>query len=456
MADKPHLIVEAGPDRGLEIRVPPAGMRLGRARENDVMLADPLLSRHHCRLSLRDDGALWVTDLDSANQTLVNGTPVTEARLHPGDRVLIGDTLLVATPAAGTPAAVTATLPAATLPTVKPLPPVAGAPGEPTQTPLVDLGFEDTAQPATRQASLRPLLWAAGAAALLLLGAALIMRLPPSDQTPRPPPTHDDAGLLPLELQYEKVEADRQSIFRYEMSLTPDLLLTIRIDDLAENRHVRREAMVATNLVRELARDINESGFFALADSYEGIARTGGLTSWDLTVVLGKRAKRCLVSNRLEPEAFQTVRERIETFGKNELGIWAIQYSRDKLVTLAEESLTRARNQYDERGIAYGNLAEAIRRFREAEFYLETVEPKPDFYGAIVSGMEQAREELDRRYEEQRFLADRALNLKEWSTAARELRILREMIPDRGDPRHVEATRKLLDVENRLKTREKP
>jgi hypothetical protein len=84
------------------------------------------------------------------------------------------------------------------------------------------------------------------------------------------------------------------------------------------------------------------------------------------------------------------------------------------------------------------------------------VEPKPEFYGTIVSGMEQAREELDKRYEEQRFLADRALNLKEWNTAARELRILREMIPDRDDPRHIEATRKLLDVENRLKSREKP
>jgi hypothetical protein len=234
------------------------------------------------------------------------------------------------------------------------------------------------------------------------------------------------------------------------MSLSPDMLLAIRIDDLAENRHVRREARVATNLVRELARDINESGFFTLADSYEGIPRAGRLTSWDLTVVVGTRAKRCLVANRLEPAEFLAVRERIETFGKNELGIWAIQYSRDKLVNLAAEALTRARNLYDERRIAYGNLAESIRRFQEAEFYLETVDPKPDFYGEIVSGLSQSREELDKNYEEQRFLADRALNLKEWSTAARELRVLLQMVPDRGDPRHEEATHKLLDVENRL------
>jgi hypothetical protein len=73
----------------------------------------------------------------------------------------------------------------------------------PEQAPLVDLGFDDTAQPAARPASLRPLLWAAGAAALLLLGAALIMRLPSGDQAPSLKSPRDDAGLLPLELQYE-------------------------------------------------------------------------------------------------------------------------------------------------------------------------------------------------------------------------------------------------------------
>ena len=125
----------------------------------------------------------------------------------------------------------------------------------------------------------------------------------------------------------------------------------------------------------------------------------------------------------------------VETFGKNELGIWAIQFSREKLVALASESFTRARNRFDERGIAYGNTAEAIRRFKEALFYLQTIDPKPDFHGELVSLLAQAEDELGRRYEEQRFLADRALNLKEWSAAARELRILRELIPDRSDPR---------------------
>ena len=50
-------------------------------------------------------------------------------------------------------------------------------------------------------------------------------------------------------------------------------------------------------------------------------------------------------------------------------------------------------------------------------------------------------------------LLDRALNLTDWETARRELRILCELIPDAKDPRHAEATAKLLDVETRLKNK---
>ena len=49
------------------------------------------------------------------------------------------------------------------------------------------------------------------------------------------------------------------------------------------------------------------------------------------------------------------------------------------------------------------------------------------------------------------FLADRAINLQDWATAQRELRILCELVPSTKDPRHAEASAKLLDVESRMK-----
>ncbi|RMF99284.1 MAG: FHA domain-containing protein [Gammaproteobacteria bacterium] len=89
-------------------RVPLRQRRLliGRQRQNDLPLPSHYVSRHHALLSERQDGYLLV-DLNSTNGTYVNGAPVRERRLVPGDLIAIGDyrlRLLEAAPAAGPPA----------------------------------------------------------------------------------------------------------------------------------------------------------------------------------------------------------------------------------------------------------------------------------------------------------------------------------------------------------------
>ena len=456
----PLLIAEAGPERGREIPVPEGATTLGRSSQCDVCLIDPILSRHHCRV-LFANGILSVEDLDSANGTLVNGSEVKMAELHDRDTVTIGDTVLrvhcAAGPVNGQPPAEGAPADAPMV-DLGPVPELAGkAPQGGGAAPVVvDLGFDKSADDAAelKKPNWRPLIWGLGAVAVLILAVSLILRTPEEEPSPvaaipKAPP------LTPLEIEYEKVEASTGGVFRYRMQLDADGRLAVEIDDMNEDRHVRKDTVLASNKIERLARSLDKSGFFHLADKYEGVAPSGVLGSLDITVIANKRVKRVEVLNRVEPDVFRDVRESLETFGKNELGIWAIQFSREKLVELALESLTRARNTFDERGIDYGNTYLAIKRFQEAAFYLDTVDPKPDFYGEIVTGLSKAEEELNAKYEEQRFLADRAINLKDWNTAARELRILREMIPDRDDERNVEAGRKLLDVENRLKAKDK-
>jgi hypothetical protein len=103
--------------------------------------------------------------------------------------------------------------------------------------------------------------------------------------------------------------------------------------------------------------------------------------------------------------------------------------------------------------VAYGNLSQAIKSLTDAENCLETVDPKPDFYADLLSTAADCREALEKAYNTQSFAAERAMKLKAWDDAARELRVLREIVPDRGDPRNQEATKKLIEVENRLKSR---
>ncbi|HTC85147.1 MAG TPA: DUF3662 and FHA domain-containing protein [Candidatus Acidoferrum sp.] len=80
--------------RGRSIVVDGRPLTLGRANDNDVVLGDGGVSRHHARLQGRG-GALILTDLQSRNGSRVNGVTVTEVVLGPGDRIQLGETVLV-------------------------------------------------------------------------------------------------------------------------------------------------------------------------------------------------------------------------------------------------------------------------------------------------------------------------------------------------------------------------
>jgi hypothetical protein len=69
-------------------------LRLGRARDNDVIVEDEFTSGHHARLFI-EAGKVWVEDLGSTNGTLLNGRPVRgRAALAPGAELCIGDLVL--------------------------------------------------------------------------------------------------------------------------------------------------------------------------------------------------------------------------------------------------------------------------------------------------------------------------------------------------------------------------
>lgn len=67
---------------------------LGRHKDNDLVLADPSVSRHHALL-MGEFGGFSISDLHSVNGTYVNQVPVTRpALLMDGDQVRLGDLTL--------------------------------------------------------------------------------------------------------------------------------------------------------------------------------------------------------------------------------------------------------------------------------------------------------------------------------------------------------------------------
>jgi hypothetical protein len=70
-------------------------LTIGRSSQNNIVLNDPLISRHHAQLAQHYNGVITITDMGSRNGTKVNGYRiVSETTLRPGDQVRLGDTML--------------------------------------------------------------------------------------------------------------------------------------------------------------------------------------------------------------------------------------------------------------------------------------------------------------------------------------------------------------------------
>ena len=447
MAKRPQIIILSGEMAGKRFDVREGGVRLGRSSSNDIHIPDEELSRNHCLFEQDGADAIRIVDLASANGTFVNGEQLgaDAAVLKVGDIIEAGRSVLRVV--------------------------AEGAPDETPERTLaptpgaIDLGLAGD-QAASADASPAPgrkstarssILW--GVAALVVVCAIAAMLLVPSAATYAPRPA-DGGGRMPAktsggvtELRYEKIDANSSHIFRFAMEVDGDGLMRVTCDDVpGEQRHIEKKKQLTKEEKAHLAKIFDDEGWLALDRSYSGSSAMdeNRLESYRICTIGGGGARETCVENTVEPEAFRRVREALEAFSRNELGIWALQYSREELLKLVKASEDLGDSRWEERDVRYGNISDAVAAYREAVFYLDTLEPKPDGYRALKEKLETAVAELDRRYRDQRFAADRAINLSDWDAARRELRTLLDIVADTDDPRHTEAKAKLVDVEKRL------
>ncbi|MEV7773740.1 ATP-binding cassette domain-containing protein [Kitasatospora sp. NPDC086791] len=76
------------------LRLPGHTVRIGRAPDNEMVLDDLVVSRHHAELRELPDGGHEIVDLNSHNGTYLNGRPVRRAPVGPADIVGIGHSAL--------------------------------------------------------------------------------------------------------------------------------------------------------------------------------------------------------------------------------------------------------------------------------------------------------------------------------------------------------------------------
>jgi transcriptional regulator with AAA-type ATPase domain len=91
--DELMLVVITGQARGQKKRLGER-LRIGKATDNDLVLPDDTVSRHHCELE-RGPGGIVVRDLGSTNHTRVGRTTVREATIEPGATLTVGNVEII-------------------------------------------------------------------------------------------------------------------------------------------------------------------------------------------------------------------------------------------------------------------------------------------------------------------------------------------------------------------------
>lgn len=89
----PRLRIDTGKQAGKVIDVGKAAI-IGRGETAQVQIADAHASREHCKVF--EQGGTWlVADLNSRNGFKVNGVQTTRKNLGNGDKITIGETVIV-------------------------------------------------------------------------------------------------------------------------------------------------------------------------------------------------------------------------------------------------------------------------------------------------------------------------------------------------------------------------
>ncbi len=67
---------------------------IGRLENNNIVIPDPSISRHHAEISYKQ-GQFYLVDLNSANGTFLNGRKIEEKRMKNSDQIGLGKVTLI-------------------------------------------------------------------------------------------------------------------------------------------------------------------------------------------------------------------------------------------------------------------------------------------------------------------------------------------------------------------------
>jgi pSer/pThr/pTyr-binding forkhead associated (FHA) protein len=468
------LITIAGPQLGMRYSVSKDGVIIGRSRLSDIVLQDEALSRQHCRIYWQD--GFYLEDLASSNGTSLNAEEVTRSMrpLAMGDIISLGSTKLLVDTGVFTTSQVELISGVKSEPVQsepiksepaksEPMPSVvAETPAKPFEiTPQPEETLEPTdlfkreeeeAPTAEEGGHFKRLLFPIVALLTLFVGATIALTFDFSGAVEAKAPVRQlKADVAQVEFEYENLRIDAQHLFRYFLKYDgPANQLYLSVDDLGDaDRSFKKQKILSDTAKTALVKLLKEAEIEKIGTLFPERSADGvSMKRRTLTIVRGLEVWTRNAEN-VTHVGFDSLCEKLEFFARNELEVWAAQYSIDELEQMGQEQLAIAQRYWEQRDLGDDKLWSAIVAYKKGLSAIETLNPKPAYTEALNAGLQEADLLLAKRYGDVHFKVEQAINTQRYDVAILQLQKIIRMIPDREDPRHRQASEKLLTVEQR-------
>ena len=454
-----------GNKQGASYELAPPGASIGREADNDIILDSEESSRYNSKLEFKD-GEWFLKDLGSTNGTKLNDVNIsTEVRLSEGDRIKIGNEVLLFR----TSHNATNTIPY-TSPSPAPSSPVQLKPEDihpekpkvPEKTP--DRGIagkmdffakkkEDKADHGRKHASMLFYIIVVGIAVLLVLVFLLFDKIQNETAKNSKPQTVVKSNATPLMVNYEKQISTPDNIFRYELKIR-DNTITVTRDDLKHQIRFSREKKVDRDPLQKLEQELKETDFMNLAEQQSGVASEGTDELKTLTIAFGNNLNSIRVKNTFEPTSFKEAVNILEDFSKNILSIPTVSLTADEMKDKAAEEFRNAEMLFNNHQSKDENLRVSIQKYGLVVDYLECFEPKPDMYDKAYKRSQEAKKILDDEIKSLTSDAERNLRLSKYEDAKENYQKIKSKI-DPENPKYEFARKKIIAIENLLRQKKK-
>lgn len=480
-----QLLVVAGDLVGQRLNVPAGGARIGRSSSCDFTINEGILSRQHCECYVQS-GKAYVRDLASANGTLVNGEDIgtDERRLQSGDIITLGATALRVQLLETDPHADKKTTSSISLdwsetsddalqtmvaqplqPTIEPSPDISKqmpSAGEPFED--IDLGLGDktevegtgTLVEGRSGKWLIRLVIVALVALIAMIGMMLLyeklteVKGSPEASLAEVYDTLEDTKEAPFDIAYEHLAINAQSIFAYYLTFSSTTgILSLRSESLGEtDRSFVETKQLSKREIERLRAVFIENYYEKIVAHYpEQTTEPCSLDRKSLRFVLGRKIWERTSENYASHDYAKLCMD-LEACAGDLLNLKAAQYAVSELLEFARGHLDDAEAYWLRIAQGDENLCKSYENYCEAEAYLRTINPKPDFAKEIQRGVDKTRALINERYDDYKLTVDQAYHSRDEMLEARALGKIMRLLPE-NDERYRQAEVRLEMLEGR-------